>query len=106
MALISISVPLFDVKNYAIVLTPNYVIKLTDGRYQSAQVGDIVIEMTHHPGLSYYRRYVVRDDDVVDLILTGQTLEQICLNTDCIPEAAKQYLLTGDLKWLNILPNS
>jgi hypothetical protein len=86
----------------ALVLTSDYEIKQTDGRYQSAQPGDFIIEMTHHPGLSYYRRYVVKEDDVVDLILTGQTLEQICLNTDYIPDAAKQYLLTGDLSWLNI----
>ena len=102
MALINISVPIFDVKNFAIVLTSDYEIKQTDGRYQSAQPGDFIIEMTHHPGLSYYRRYVVRGDDTVDLILTGQTLDQICLNPEAIPEVAKQYLLTGDLSWLNI----
>ena len=105
MTLISLNASCFYTLNYAVVLTSDYTIKPNDGRYQQASEDDLIVEMVHHRTMSYYRRYKVKDHEAI-LLFIGNTFDSIGIDDALMPETAKQYLLTGDLKWLNILPKS
>lgn len=83
---------------HTVVMTPTFQIKPHDTWYQSAEAGDLILEMIHQHEWQYYRLTIPGLGECK----VSSTLQGIGLDPSKVPDTVIQYLLTGDLKWLNI----
>ena len=80
-------------------MTPEFQVKPHDTRYQSAEVGDLILEMIHQHEWQYYRCTIVGQGEAK----VSSTLNGVGLDPSKVPDTVMQYLLTGHLKWIDIL---